>query len=154
MREPVLVKARSAIADSPARLLPPTRGPFRIGAVQERWHADPDEHEAALRAGIAIAAREGARLVCLQELTLSPYFAVRSDAHEYAQTRLETIPDGPTCDFARRAAGEFRVHVQASLHGADAVWLSDLLGPVVPRAGAHLRAGGSRRDRLSDGHRL
>jgi N-carbamoylputrescine amidase len=84
--------------------------------VQERWHADPDEHEAALRAGIAIAAREGARLVCLQELTLSPYFAVRSDAHEYAQTRLETIPDGPTCDFARRAAGEFRVHVQASLH--------------------------------------
>lgn len=47
---------------------------------------------------------------------MSPYFAVRSDAQAYAQTRLETIPDGATTDFARRAAREFGVHVQASLH--------------------------------------
>jgi N-carbamoylputrescine amidase len=63
-----------------------------------------------------MAAREGALLVCLQELTLSPYFAVRADAQSYAITRLETIPDGPTTDFARRAAREFGVHVQVSLH--------------------------------------
>ena len=113
--EPVLITALTA-PDSPARLEPPVRGTFRIGAVQERWHADPVEHESALRAGIEMAAREGARLVCLQELTMSPYFAVRADAQSYALTRLETIPDGPTTDFARQAAREFGVHVQASLH--------------------------------------
>jgi N-carbamoylputrescine amidase len=63
-----------------------------------------------------MAAAEGARLVCLQELTLWPYFAVRPDAHEYARSRSESIPDGPTTDFARQAAREFGVHVQASLH--------------------------------------
>jgi N-carbamoylputrescine amidase len=114
-REPVLIKALTA-PDSPARLSPPVRGTFRIGAVQERWHADPVEHESALWAGIEMAAHEGARLVCLQELTMSPYFAVRADAQSYALTRLETIPDGPTTDFARQAAREFGVHIQASLH--------------------------------------
>ena len=112
---PVLLKALTP-PESPARLSPPVRGTFRIGAVQERWRADPVEHESALRAGIEMAAREGAQLVCLQELTMSPYFAVRADAQAYALTRLETIPDGPTTDFARQAAREFGVHVQASLH--------------------------------------
>lgn len=116
MSSPTLIKAIATTANSPARLTPAIREPFRIGAVQERWHADPEEHEAALRAGIAMAAAEGARLVCLQELTLSPYFAVRSDAQEFARTRLESIPDGPTTDFARRAARELGVFVHASLH--------------------------------------
>jgi N-carbamoylputrescine amidase len=116
LNEPTLIKSIATAEDSPARLLPADRGLFRIGAVQERWHADPKEHEAALRAGIEVAAQEGARLVCLQELTMSPYFAVRSDAQAYARTRLEAIPDGPTTDFARRAAREFGLHVQASLH--------------------------------------
>ena len=31
------------------------RPPLRLGAVQERWHPDPEEHEAALAAGIRIA---------------------------------------------------------------------------------------------------
>jgi N-carbamoylputrescine amidase len=112
---PVLIKALTA-PESPARLSPPVRGTFRVGAVQERWRADPAKHEAALRAGIEMAAGEGAQLVCLQELTMSPYFAVRADAQAYALTRLETIPEGPTTDFARQAARDFGVYVQASLH--------------------------------------
>ncbi len=115
MSDPALIKATAA-PDSPARTKPAVREPIRIGAVQERWHADAEEHEAALRTGIAIAAGEGARLVCLQELTLSPYFAVRSDAQEYALTRIENIPGGPTTDFASQAAREFGVHLLASLH--------------------------------------
>jgi N-carbamoylputrescine amidase len=116
LSEPVLIKAVATGPNSPARSAPPAREPFRIGVVQDRWHADPDEHEAALHSGIAIAAREGARLVCLQELTLSPYFAAQSDAGEYAQTQLEEIPGGRTSEFAGRAAREFGVHVQASLY--------------------------------------
>ena len=59
-----------------ARVREATRPPLRVGAVQHRWHADPAEHRAALAEGVRMAAGEGAKLVCLQELTLSPYFAV------------------------------------------------------------------------------
>jgi N-carbamoylputrescine amidase len=94
----------------------PRRPPFRIGAVQHRWHPDPDEHAAALAEGIAVAAREGARLVCLQELTLSPYFAITPDGPGAAGAQPEPLETGPTIAFARRAAAEHGVHVHASLY--------------------------------------
>ena len=61
---------------SPARTRPSSRPPLRVGLVQHRWHADAEEHQAALAEGIRLAAGEGARIVCLQELTLSRYFAI------------------------------------------------------------------------------
>jgi N-carbamoylputrescine amidase len=101
---------------SPARVDPPTREPFRIGLVQERWHPDAAEHEEALAAGIRAAADHGARLVCLQELTLSPYFAVTPGGPEEAGAEAEEIPGGPTTEFAARVAAETGVHVHASLY--------------------------------------
>jgi N-carbamoylputrescine amidase len=98
----------------------PRRAPFRIGAVQQRWHADGAEHAAALLDGIAIAAREGARLVCLQELTLSPYFAITPGGPAAAGVEPESLADGPTVTFARRAAAAHGVHVHASLFEAGA----------------------------------
>ena len=102
--------------DSPARVRSPEREPFRIGLVQERWHPDPDEHQSALADGIRVAAEHGARLVCLQELTLSPYFAVNPDAGDRPAARAEDIPTGPTTAFAARLAAETRAHVHASLY--------------------------------------
>ena len=64
---------------SPARTRPPSRAPLRVGLVQERWHPDAEEHQAVLGEGIRLAASEGAKIVCLQELTLSRYFAVTAD---------------------------------------------------------------------------
>ncbi len=104
---------------SPARTAPSSRRPLRAGLVQERWHPDPDEHEAALAAGIRIAAAEGARIVCLQELTLSPYFAVAPDGPAAAGTAPEDLETGRTSEFARRLAGETGVHVHASLYERD-----------------------------------
>jgi N-carbamoylputrescine amidase len=101
---------------SPARVDPPTREPFRIALVQERWHPDPAEHEEALASGVRMAAAEGARLVCLQELTLSPYFAVTAGGPDEAGTEPEEIPDGPTTAFAARVAADAGVHVHASLY--------------------------------------
>lgn len=101
------------IPESPARVQATARPPLRIGAVQQRWHPDPAEHEAALAEGIRLAAGEGAALVCLQELTLSPYFAATPDGPRDA---AEPIPDGPTCRFAARMARETGVHVHASLY--------------------------------------
>jgi N-carbamoylputrescine amidase len=102
--------------ESPARTRPPSRKPFRIAAVQQRWHPDPDEHEAALAAGIKLAAGEGTQLVCLQELTLSRYFAIDPAGPEAAGAEPEDLPGGPTYRFAARMAAETGVHVHASLY--------------------------------------
>jgi N-carbamoylputrescine amidase len=101
---------------SHARVAEPERGTFRVGAVQQRWHPDARAHEAALAEGIRLAAERGAQLVCLQELTLSPYFAVDPDPSPEALARAEAIPDGPTTDFARRMAVQTGAYVHASLY--------------------------------------
>jgi N-carbamoylputrescine amidase len=103
------------VPDSPARTRPPEREPFRIGAVQERWHADPAEHRAALAAGVELAATEGARLVCLQELTLSRYFAVDPAGASALGVEPEPLPGGPTHELAAELAAAGGVHVHASL---------------------------------------
>src|SRR3954454_15095874 len=95
-----------------ARVEETTRPPLRVGAVQHRWHPDPAEHEAALAEGIRLAAEQGAKLVCLQELTLSPYFAITPDGPR----EPEDVGDGPTTRFAARMAAENGAHVHASLY--------------------------------------
>jgi N-carbamoylputrescine amidase len=101
-----------------ARVQEPTRPPLRVGAVQHRWHPDPQEHRDALAHGVRMAAREGARIVCLQELTLSPYFAVTPDGPlpGGSGAEPEDVPDGPTCAFAAELAAETGAYVHASLY--------------------------------------
>jgi len=101
---------------SPARVAPPQRPPLRVAAVQERWHPDPDEQRARLARGVALAAAEGAELVCLQELTLSPYFAVSADGPGPGAAAPEPVPGGPTATFASALAREHGLCVHASLY--------------------------------------
>jgi N-carbamoylputrescine amidase len=108
--------AADGVERSPARTRPPERDPFRIAAVQERWREDPGEHQAALAAGIRAGAQAGARLVCLQELTLSRYFAVDPTGPGAVGAEPEELPGGPTFEFAAAAAAENGVHVHASLY--------------------------------------
>jgi N-carbamoylputrescine amidase len=75
---------------SHARVDPPERGTFRVGAVQQRWHPDPVAHEAALAEGVRAAAAHGAQLVCLQELTLSE----GEDDRRGYNTAICVAPDG------------------------------------------------------------
>jgi N-carbamoylputrescine amidase len=102
--------------ESPARTRPAERSPFRLALVQERWHRDPAEHEEALAAGIRMAASEGARIACLQELTLSPYFAITPDGPAAAGAAPEELETGRTFTFASRLASECGIHVHASLY--------------------------------------
>ncbi|HET7417059.1 MAG TPA: nitrilase-related carbon-nitrogen hydrolase [Solirubrobacterales bacterium] len=104
------------LPESPARTRPSTRPPFRIAAVQHRWHPDPGEHASALAEGIRLAAEAGAQLVCLQELTLSRYFAVDPSGPEAAGAEPEELPGGPTFEFAARMAAATGIHVHASLY--------------------------------------
>jgi N-carbamoylputrescine amidase len=115
MDEPQLIVA-NAIPESPARTRPPERAPLRVGLVQERWRSDPDEHKAALSRGVRMAAEAGAQLVCLQELTLSRYFAVEEGGPEALGLEPEELPGGPTHEFAGGLAAELGVHVHASLY--------------------------------------
>jgi N-carbamoylputrescine amidase len=113
---------KTGVEDSPARTRAPGRQLLRIGVVQQAWHADPDEHREALATGIRLAASRGARLVCLQELTLSPYFAVDPAGPQGVGAEPEELPGGPTFQFAASMAAETGVHVHASLYeraGAD-----------------------------------
>jgi len=106
------------ILPSPARVDPPQRATFRVGVVQERRHTDPAEHRDALAAGVRAAATEGARLVCLQELTLSAYFAITPDGAAAAGVAPEPLPGGPTYAFAAELARETGAYVHASLYEA------------------------------------
>jgi N-carbamoylputrescine amidase len=117
-----LVTNVGAPLPSPARVESPTRSPLRVGLVQQRWHPDPAEHRDALADGVRLAAAEGAVLVCLQELTLSPYFAVDGSGPGAtvlgARVEPEPLPGGPTHEFAIALARETGVCVHASLYEA------------------------------------
>jgi N-carbamoylputrescine amidase len=100
---------------SPARTRDPDRASLRVGAVQHRFHTDTDEHVYALTESVRLAADCGARLVCLQELTLSSYFASTPNGLAAGGVVPEDLDDGPTRRFASELARQVGVHVQASL---------------------------------------
>jgi N-carbamoylputrescine amidase len=107
------------VPPSPARVEEPVRAPLRVGLVQHRWHADPEEHRDALGEGVRAAAERGAVLVCLQELTLLPYCAISPAGPEAVGVRPEALPGGPTHEFAAGLARELGIHVHASLYESD-----------------------------------
>jgi N-carbamoylputrescine amidase len=84
-----------------------------VGLVQERWVENLNEHKDNLSSGIVDAANRGAELVCLQELTLSPYFCTRSDVDP--KPYMEDLQDGPTLAFVSQCAKEANVAITASL---------------------------------------
>jgi N-carbamoylputrescine amidase len=112
----MLLRTAYEIPDSPARVEAARRRPLRVGLVQHRWDADAAAHERALGDGVRVAAREGAGLVCLQELTLSPYFAITPDGPGPAGVEAEALPGGRTHRFAAALASETGVYVHASLY--------------------------------------
>jgi N-carbamoylputrescine amidase len=111
-----LIEATGSVPESPARVEQPRREPYRVGAVQQAWHPDRETHVASLEEGIRIAATAGAEIVCLQELTLSPYFAVTEDRVNEAAAFAEDIPGGPTTALASKMAAETGAYVHASLY--------------------------------------
>ena len=101
---------------SPARLEEPELPTIRVGAVQCAWSADRAQHLSVLERGIQLAASQGARVVCLQELTLSPYFAVDAELEDALERFAEDLESGPTASFARDMARRYGVAVHASLY--------------------------------------
>ncbi|WP_167554542.1 carbon-nitrogen hydrolase [Legionella israelensis] len=84
-----------------------------VGLVQEKWSENKDEHQERLAASILSASQQGAELVCLQELTLSPYFCTRPDVD--GSLYQEDVATGPTAKFVSKMAKEAKVCITASL---------------------------------------
>ncbi|MEU4270761.1 nitrilase-related carbon-nitrogen hydrolase [Streptomyces sp. NPDC026092] len=90
---------------------------MRVGLVQMRWYADEREHDARLREGVEPAAAQGAKVVCLPELTRSPYFCNTDDPlADGADRYLEDVQTGPTVALAAELATRLGITVHASLH--------------------------------------
>ncbi|HET7569467.1 MAG TPA: carbon-nitrogen hydrolase [Gammaproteobacteria bacterium] len=85
---------------------------MRVALVQHACSADREVNLAVTIDGIRKAARQGARLVLLQELHAGPYFCQREDTQAFDWA--ESIP-GPTTDKLGEVARELNVVIVASL---------------------------------------
>src|SRR5579884_3030319 len=85
---------------------------FVLGLVQMRCEADPSANLERALSAIHRAARNGAEIICLQELFRSPYFCQRHDPALF--DLAEPIP-GPTSEKLARAAREAGAVVVGSL---------------------------------------
>jgi N-carbamoylputrescine amidase len=112
----MIVRTAFDLLPSPARVHAPSRPPLRVGVVQFAWDPDVDAHDDAIAESIRIAASEGARLVCLPELTRSRYFAVEPRDPQRPLAAPEALPGGPTHALAARCAAETGAYVHASLY--------------------------------------
>ena len=81
--------------------LAPSAGDFTIGLVQMACAPDVARNHEAAEAGIRDAARQGAQIICLQELFATPYFCQREDAACF--DLAEEIPGPLTTRFAKLA---------------------------------------------------
>ena len=127
--------------ESLSRVKPATQDPLRVGLVQTKWHDDPDLHEAKLLEGVKLAAEAGAKIVFLQELTLSRYPADKKP--EGTPSKIaEPLEGGKTHLFASKAAKEHGVIVHASLYelaelgdgrGLNTAILVDTSGKIIAR---------------------
>ena len=83
-----------------------------VGLIQAACSADPGANLARALAAAEGAARQGAQIICTQELFRSQYFCQSEDYHNFALA--EPIPGPSTAAFARLAK-EHQVVVIASL---------------------------------------
>src|SRR5689334_6294138 len=86
--------------------------PFKVGLVQMRCSFEADANVAKAIQGIRDAAKQGAEIVCLQELFRTQYFCREENAELF--NLAEPIP-GPTTSALGSIAKELQVSVIASL---------------------------------------
>jgi N-carbamoylputrescine amidase len=86
--------------------------PFRLGLVQMSCSTDPRENVDKAIARVREAARQGAQIICLQELFRTQYFCQREDANVF--DLAEAIP-GPSTEEFGKVAKDAGVAIVVSL---------------------------------------
>src|SRR5436190_18601728 len=92
-------RALLATATEVLRTMTSKRNPFTLGLVQMRCEPEPELNLEKAIIRIRQAAKDGAQIVCLQELFRSPYFCQREDAALF--DLAEPIP-GPSTERLTR----------------------------------------------------
>jgi N-carbamoylputrescine amidase len=124
-----------------SRVKPAERSSIKVALVQMHWQADAAAHKANLFRAIETAAKAGAQVVCLPELTLSRYMADQMPTGTPNEL-AEDLETGPTLEFARLAAIENKVFVHASLfaksnradgRGLNIAIMVDTLGTLIAK---------------------
>lgn len=91
--------------------------PLTISLIQVRWPGTRKAMLETYRRKIAQACSQGAQLVCLQEFTISPYFASTLDPSGFDWA--EPLEGGPTHQFLGALAREHRVYIIGSIFERD-----------------------------------
>jgi N-carbamoylputrescine amidase len=106
---------------------------FTIGLVQMRCGLDPKENLDKAAERVVEAAKQGAQIVCLQELFRSQYFCQKEDAATF--DLAEPIP-GPSTELLGKIARERGVVVIASLFERRAAGLYHNTAAILDADGA------------------
>ncbi|MEE2822696.1 MAG: carbon-nitrogen hydrolase [Acidobacteriota bacterium] len=83
-----------------------------LGLIQMQCGNDSEENMSRCIAHIRTAASQGAQVICLQELSCSPYFCQEEDVRFFDSA--ESVP-GPTTEILGEIAHELQVLIVASL---------------------------------------
>jgi len=94
-------------------------GIAKAALVQAAWTGDKDSMVASHVKHIEQAAKQGAQVICLQELFYGPYFCQVQDTKHYSYT--EKIPDGPTTKLMQELARKHGMVIIAPMYEEDQV---------------------------------
>ncbi len=89
----------------------------KAALVQTAWTGSKDSMVERHLAHIDDAAKQGAQVICLQELFYGPYFCQVEDKEGYAYT--ERIPDGPTTKLLQERAKKHSMVIIAPMYEED-----------------------------------
>ena len=112
-----------------------TRDPIPVGLVQMRCTPDPQENFQRAVSLLRDAAAQGAKIVCLPELFLTPYFCKTEDHAHFALA--ESVP-GSSTERLGRLAAELEVVIVASLFEKRAAGIYHNTAAVLDADGSYL----------------
>jgi beta-ureidopropionase len=108
----------------------------KAALVQAAWTGDKDSLIASHVKSIEQAAKQGAKVICLQELFYGPYFCQVQDTKHYSYT--EKIPDGPTTKLMQELAGKHGMVIIAPMYEEDQVGIYYNTAAVIDADGKYL----------------
>src|SRR2546428_4405841 len=85
--------------------------------LQASWTGDKESMVQKAARYIGDAAKQGAQVMCLQELFYGPYFCQVQDSKHYSYT--ERIPDGPTTKLMQELAKKHGMVLIAPMYEED-----------------------------------
>jgi N-carbamoylputrescine amidase len=116
----------------------------RCGLIQSRNVLGADRELPAIKQAmvdhhvelVADAARQGVKILCLQELFYGPYFCAEQETKWYHLT--ERVPDGPTISLVRELAKQHQMVIIAPIYEEEQAGIYYNTAAVIDPDGAYL----------------